>query len=237
MTEETKIAFEEETQVVDTIPQHGQPVRPHPESKAGVALGIDAAETQHVGVHHSAARDFQPAALQRATHESHIDFGRRLGEREEGGTEAHLQVVAFEEAAQKICNHALEVGKTHRLADPHTFDLMEHRRVGRIGIDAIDAARRNHAQLGHRLAILVGLDVGLHGADLDRAGVSAEHHTITVLQVERIVHRTGRVIGRRVQCREIVEIGLDLGAFGHIEANGTEELLDFLLREYFHEEN
>ena len=102
--------------------------------------------------------------------------------------------------------------------------------MGCVGVHAVNAARRNHAQLRHRLAILMGRHVGLHGTDLDRAGMGAEHHTVTVFQIERIVHRTGRVIGRRVQCREIVEIRLDLRPFGHIEADGAEQLFDALQR-------
>jgi hypothetical protein len=101
---------------------------------------------------------------ERAAHEGDVDLGRRLGEREEGRTEAHLQVVGLEEAAQEIGDDALEVGKADRLADPQAFDLVEHRRMGGIGIDAIDAARRDDAQLGHGFGVAVALDVRLHVA-------------------------------------------------------------------------
>ena len=73
--------------------------------------------------------------------------------------EAHLQVVAFEEAAQEVGDHALQVGEADVLADPQAFDLMEHGRVRGVGVDAVDTARRDDANLGHRLEMLVLLHV------------------------------------------------------------------------------
>jgi hypothetical protein len=49
LTEETKIAFEEQAQVIDAIPQHGEPVRPHAEGEAGIAFGVDAAVRSTLG--------------------------------------------------------------------------------------------------------------------------------------------------------------------------------------------
>ena len=193
-------------------------------------VGVDAAVAQYVGVDHPAAGDLQPAALQGAAHEGHVDLGGRLGEREEGRTETHLQVVALEEVAQEIGDHALQVGEAHRLADPQAFDLVEHGRVGGVGIDAVHAARRDHAQLGHRVAILVGRHVGLHGADLDRAGVRAQQHVVAVFQVEGVVHRTRRVILGRIQCCEIVEILFDFRAIGDFETDRGEQGFDALQR-------
>ena len=42
------------------------------------------------------------------------------------------------------------------------------------------------------------------------------------------MHRTRRMVFRRVQGGEVVEIGLDLGTVGHFEADRTEQRLDAL---------
>ena len=144
-----------------------------PKAKPVYFSGIEAARAQYVGMHHAATGNLQPASFQRATHEGHVNFGGRLGEREKGRPEAHLQVIGLEEAAQKIGNHALEVGEANVLAHPQPLDLVEHRRMRRIRINAIDTAGTDHAQLGHRLKMLVALGMRQHGANLHRAGVSA----------------------------------------------------------------
>jgi hypothetical protein len=72
----------------------------------------------------------------------------------------------------------------------------------------------------------MALHVRLHVAHLDRAGVRAEHHRIAVLRGRRCRASNAQVIFRRVQCSEIVKVGLDFGAVGHIETNAAEQLLD-----------
>ena len=85
-----------------------------------------------------------------------------------------MQVVALEKAAQEVGDDALQVGEADVLAHPQAFDLMEHRRVRGIGIDTIDAAGADHAQLGHTLQVLVLLDMSEHRTDLHRAGMRAQ---------------------------------------------------------------
>ena len=186
-------------------------------------------------MHHAAAGDLEPAAFERTAHEGDVDLGGRLGEREERGAEAHLQVVALEEAAQEIGDHALEVGEADVLADPQAFDLVEHRRVRGVGVDAIDAARRDDADLGHRLEMLVLLHVLLHVAHLDRAGMRTQQDAFGnlaafILQVEGVVHGTRRMVVGRVQRGEVVEVVLDLGTVGHFEADRAEQAFDALER-------
>ncbi|OIQ75894.1 hypothetical protein GALL_424370 [mine drainage metagenome] len=49
-----------------------------------------------------------------------------------------------------------------------------------------------------------------------------------VIHVEGVMHGPRRVILRYVQGGEIVEIGLDFGAFGHFETDGVKQFLDTL---------
>ena len=112
---------------------------------------------------------------------------------------------------------------------------MEHRRVRGIRIDAIDAARRDDANLGHRFEVLVLLHMLLHVAHLDRAGMRAQQDAfgrlaVVTLQIKSVVHGTRGMVVRRVQCGEIVEIGFDLGAIGHFKTDRTEQAFDALQR-------
>jgi hypothetical protein len=143
------------------------------------------------------------------------------------GRKRTCEVVGLEEALQEIGDDALEVGKGNALAHPQAFDLVEHRRMGRIGIDAIDAARRDDADFGHFFEVTVAFDVRLHVARLDRAGMGTQQHlvgqgAVRVLQVERIVHRARRVILGRVQGGEIEKILFDFRAVGHLETDRGE---------------
>ena len=106
--------------------------------------------------------------------------------------------------------------------DHQAFDLVEHRRVGLIGIAAVGAAGRDDAV--RRL-------VRLHVPDLHRRGVGAQQHLGAIVffrQVEAVVHLPRRVVGRNVERGEIVEVVFDVGAFGDGEALGGEDGDDFV---------
>jgi hypothetical protein len=63
-----------------------------------------------------------------------------------------------------------------------------------------------------------------HRADLHRRGVRAQQAAVT--EIERVVHRAGRMVRGDVQRREVVEVVFDLGAGGHAEAGFAEQRLD-----------
>ena len=138
LAQEAQVVLVELAQIVDAVAQHREPVRPHAEREALVLLRIDADGAQHVRVHLARAGDLEPAVA-----EAHVDLGRGLGERKERRPEAHLEVVALEEVAQEFGEHALQIGERDVLVDPQAFDLMEHRRMRGVAVDAIDAARRD----------------------------------------------------------------------------------------------
>ena len=170
-------------------------------------------------MHLAGSRDLEPAALERTGVEHHVDLGGRLREREERRAEAHLQLIGLEETVQEVGVHPLQIREADVLTDPEALDLMEHRRVRGVGVDPVRATRGNH--LDGRL-VHPGIP------DLHRARVGPQEQS--AFDVESVVHRARRVVLRLVQRREVVPVGLDLGAVGHVETDGGKDLLDALPR-------
>ena len=69
-----------------------------------------------------------------------------------------------------------------------------------------------------------GAPCGEHGADLHRRGVRAQQPPVG--EIESVVHRPRRMIGRDVQRLEVVEVVLDFRTRGDLEAGAPEERLD-----------
>ena len=92
--------------------------------------------------------------------------------------------------------------------DDEAFDLVKLRRVGGVRVDAVGAARADHAD--RRL-------LGQHGAHLHRRGVGTQQHARAVflrIEEEGVVHLAGRMTFGKIQLGEIVVVGLDVGPFG-----------------------
>ena len=115
------------------------------------------------------------------------------------------------------------------LVDDQALDLMEHRRVRRVAVRPIDAARRDHAQ---RRAARIGFDHVQHRADLHRRGVGAQQHLAlfctAIREIERVVHRPRRMALGHVERGEVVPVVLDLGPGGDGEAHVGEDLGQFV---------
>src|SRR5437660_802092 len=60
--EPAQIGFVEGAEIGDAVFQHRHPLDSHPEGKALIFLGIDAAIAQYLRVNHAAAEDLQPIA-------------------------------------------------------------------------------------------------------------------------------------------------------------------------------
>ena len=73
--------------------------RPQPKAKP-VALGVDAARRQHVGIDHPGARQLEPAGPAGLVDPRDLDVDRGLGEREEVRLEDDLAVGAQQLAAR-----------------------------------------------------------------------------------------------------------------------------------------
>src|SRR5262249_18943855 len=149
--EPAHVGLEERAQVRHAVLEHGDAVDPQAPGEALVLVGIEPAVSQHGGMHHAAAEDLQPvlafaeADLVLVAPALDVDFQRRLGEREERRAEAHLHLVDLEERLAELLEDPLEVAEMRLLVDHQTFDLVEHGRVGLVGIAAIGAARNDHA--------------------------------------------------------------------------------------------
>src|SRR5450755_84484 len=214
LPEESQIILVEHPQVVDAVTQHRQPICTHAEGEALIALGIDADRSQDVGMNLPRAGDLQPPFAER-----HVDFRRRLRERKERRTEADLEIVTLEQTAKKLGEYALEIGEGDVLVDPQTFDLMEHRRMRRVAVHAIHAAGDDDLDWRR---------VRFHVSHLDRRGVRAQHHA--AFDIKGVVHRARRVVFRRVERGEVVEVVLDFRSLGNGEAKRVEQRLDAIDR-------
>src|SRR6185436_18256173 len=116
-------------------------------------------------MHHAATENLQPVLAFAETDLAlvattlNVDFERGFGEREERRPEPHVDVVDLEERLAELVQDPFEMAEMRALVDDKAFDLVELRRMGRIGIDAIGAARADHAD--RRL-------LAEHGAHLHR---------------------------------------------------------------------
>ena len=118
-------------------------------------------------------------------------------------------------ACTKPCRMAFMFAKLMSSSDHEPFDLVEHRRVRHVGIAPIHAPRRDHRE--RRAA-------RQQRTDLHRRGVRAQQPAVR--EIERVVHRPRRMVRRDVERFEVVEVVLDLGPGGHVEARATEQRLD-----------
>jgi len=104
MLQPAGVGVEEGAQIRHAIFQHRQPVDADAEGEALIAVGIDAAVSEHVGVNHAAAQNLHPvlalaeADLAALAPALNVDLHRRLGEGEEGRTEAQLNTFHLKEA-------------------------------------------------------------------------------------------------------------------------------------------
>ena len=204
--------------------------RPKPNANPVYSSGSMPTPCEHVGVDHAAAAELDPARLRAhatavaaAEDAAHRELGRRLGVGEEVGAEAGADAVVVEQAAHEGLDGAEEVGEGDAAVDGQRLDLVEHRRVAGVErLVAVGAAGRDHEDRRlHRL----------HGADLHRRRVRAQHHLLGIaeLDVERVLHRARRVAGHHVERLEVVPVVLDLGTLHHAVAHAHEDVLELAL--------
>jgi hypothetical protein len=139
-----------------------------------------------------------------------------------GKYEARSRIDRFcsKKASMKSMQRRLQIGEAHALIDEQPLDLMKHRRVAGIGIDAIDAPGRNQC---HRRLLR------LHGADLHRRGMGAQQ--MTVLEIERVMQRARRMIRPECSALRSCRTRLRSPGRGPPETRAPEDLLDAQARE------
>src|SRR5437764_9832174 len=102
-------------------------------------------------MHHPAAQDFQPilagaeADLIFLAPALDVDLERRFGEGEERWAKAHLYLVDLEERLAELFEGPFQVAEMRLPVDHQSLDLVEHRRVGLVGIAAVGAAGNDYA--------------------------------------------------------------------------------------------
>ena len=164
----------------------------------------------------------------------HLDAG--LGEREVVGLQPRAPLGA-EQRARGLLEGPGEVGQRDALPHREALDLREHRRVGGVGVAAVDGAGDDDED--RRL-------LGLHGAHLHRRGVGAQddvprarRQAVLVddalgqrggIEVEGVLDHPRRMARRVVQGGEVVVVVLDLGALEHAVAQPDEDVLDLAPR-------
>ena len=187
-------------------------------------------------MHHSAAEDFQPVLALAEPYAVliasalDVDFERWLGEREVRRAKPHLDVIDLEERLAELLEDPLEVPEVRPPVDHQAFDLMEHRRVGLVGIAAVGATGADHPDRRF---------LAQHGADLHRRGVGAQQQPRAVRffrEEERVVHVPRRMARREIEQGEIVLVGLDVGSFRDRESHVGEDRREFVvhLRQRMH---
>ena len=72
----------------------------------------------------------------------------------------------------------------------------------------------------------MALDVLHRMANLHGAGVGTQE--ITAFYVEGVVHRTGRMVFRRIECREVEPVGFDFWTLRDFEPHRAKDGFDAL---------
>lgn len=138
LREETGVVLEEQTDVGDAVAEHRHPLDAQTKSEPRVALRVDAAVPEDLGVNHAAAEDLDPAGVlaDPATRAdtcvadtedaAHVDLRAGLDEGEIARAETHGRAGAIEPLGEGG-EHALELGEAHALVDQKALDLVEHR--------------------------------------------------------------------------------------------------------------
>src|SRR5262244_1076295 len=225
LRQEAHVVLEEQTDVVDLVPENGHPLHAHAEGPARDLLGIVAHVAQDVGMHHAGAQNLdpasvlaEPAARATALEAEHVHFRGRLREGEERGAEAHAGARP-EHLAGEVVEGALEISHGDVAIHGEAFDLVEHGRVRRVrDVVPENLARADDAH---------GRTLRLHGPNLHGRGVGAQHgvggHVEGVLHVAR-----GMIVGK-IERAEVVVVGLHLGPLRHGEAEPFEDGDDLFL--------
>ena len=129
--------------------------------------------------------------------------------------ESTLAVLA-EERLDEVIERAEKIAERDPLVDGEPLDLVERRRMRRVGcVTAIHAPRAH--DVDRRLA-------RLHGADLRRRRLRAED--CVFVEEERLQRRPGRMPGREVERVEVVMRRLHLAAVDHRVPHPQEDVLE-----------
>ena len=130
--EEPQIAVEEKLDVVDAILHHRKTVDSQTKCPARIAVGVNSAVLQHLGMNHAAPHHFNPTALLAdgtpltvANRATHVDLTTGFGEGEEAGAKAGPHCFTKELLGEEI-QRAFQIGEGNVHVDGEPFHLVKH---------------------------------------------------------------------------------------------------------------
>src|SRR5437016_12497708 len=237
LPQEADVVLEKDLDIVDAVLEHGETIDADAEGKATDFFRVVVDEAVDGGIDHAGAEEFNPsctfalgtgsATSGRAgsTAEGAGDFelDAWLRERKIAGAEARLDAGA-EELFYEIFDGAGEIAEGNVGVNGEAFDLVEGERMRGVGIvAAIDLAGNDDAN--GRLLLF-------HGANLHGRSVGAKkerrRRAFWQFQIEGVHVVADRMKLRDIQRLEIVVRRFDFGAFDDREADGEENVFDFL---------
>ena len=129
--QESHIIFIQQTHVINLVLEKRNPLQPNTECKAGILIRVNAAHTEHIGMHYAAAQNLDPAgafaeptALAAAFEAGDIHLCAWLCERKMMRTEFCL-CLRPKQLSGKLLQSSLQICKGDILVDDETFYLME----------------------------------------------------------------------------------------------------------------
>ena len=122
------VVAEQFAQVINPVSHQRQAVETEAEGEARPLLGVEPTGAQHLGVHHAAAREFQPTAIGATD----VELGGRLGEREVRGSQAGGEL-RTEVCGGEGIERAGQVSEGDVPVHDQALDLVEHRHVRGVG--------------------------------------------------------------------------------------------------------
>src|ERR1700682_5889837 len=223
--------------IINPIFQHSQAVDADPERKTTNLFSLVIHKAIDRRIDHAGAEKFDPArpfalganaatrrsAAARTENAGGIEFHRRLGKRKITRSETRFHARA-EELLDEIFDGAGKIAKSDIRIDGETFNLVKHKGVRGIGIiSPINFARNDHAH---------GRLLFFYGANLHGRSVSTKQQrtrsALGQLQIKRVHIVAHWMKFRNVEGFEIVIGSFNLRAFHDGEADGEENILDFL---------
>lgn len=141
---------------VHTGAHHHCPLEAPAKSKTAVNLGVDAAGSQHIRMHHAGAAQLQPAGFADAAINAvnlagsvaeaarNIDFKTRFGEFKVMRAQTR-NALGAEISLGKMIERAAQVRKIYSFVDHQSLELMEHDQMRDVRLAAVGLAKGDHA--------------------------------------------------------------------------------------------
>src|SRR5215831_14644558 len=132
MGEPAHVGLEERAKIRHAVFEHGDAINPQAPSEALILVGIEPAIAQHVRMHHAAAENLHPLValaesdLALVALALDVELERRLRERKERRTKAHLDLIDLEERLAEFLQDPFQMAEVGALVDDEPLDKGSH---------------------------------------------------------------------------------------------------------------